>query len=116
MIQKIRERGHQVCLDDFGAGSAGLHDLRQFPVDVVKIDGSYVRRSERSERDGKLLQGMIDICTQLGAKTVAETIESEKQAARMKSMGVTYRQGFYFGKPVALNRLKAPDSGATRAA
>ncbi|RKQ95276.1 EAL domain-containing protein [Maricaulis maris] len=116
VIQKIRERGHQVCLDDFGAGSAGFHYLRDFPADVVKIDGSYIKQFEHSKRDATLLKGMINICRSLGAATVAEMIETEAQATTLKGFGVTYGQGYYFGKPVPLSSLKDPKKNASRAA
>ena len=116
VLQKLRERGHKVCIDDFGAGSAGLHYLRSFDADVVKIDGSYVRNAGRSKRDTILMGGMISMCQQLGIRTVAEMIESETTAALLKSMGVTYGQGFYFGKPVPLETLKDKSKSASRAA
>ena len=116
MIEKIRERGHQVCLDDFGAGAAGFHYLRDFPADIVKIDGSYVKRAGRTERDTTILKGMVDLCSSLGTETVAEMIENESVAKRMKSFGITYGQGYYFGKPVPLKTLTDPRNRATKAA
>lgn len=111
VIQKIRERGHEVCLDDFGAGTAGIQYLRDFPADVVKIDGSFIISSGKSERDRVLLQSMIAMCHALEAKTVAEMIETEAVAKSMKALGVTYGQGYYFGKPVPLQTLKDPRIG-----
>lgn len=116
VIQTVRERGHHVCLDDFGAGYAGFHYLRDFPADVVKIDGSYVKRATSSDRDSAILRGMVDLCNNLGVETVAEFIESKDRAAVMKAMGVTYGQGYYFGKPVPLETLKDPRNIANRAA
>ena len=116
VITKIRERGHAVCLDDFGAGAAGFHYLRDFPADMVKIDGSYVQRAGRSKRDTTLIRGMIDICTALEVDCVAEMIESEASATLMKSLGVRFGQGYYFGKPVPLQNLKDPRINASRVA
>ncbi|MEC9249374.1 MAG: EAL domain-containing protein [Pseudomonadota bacterium] len=116
VIQKIRERGHKVCLDDFGAGAAGFHYLRDFPADIVKIDGSYIKRVGKSDRDTAILESMVDLCTKLGAETVAEMIEDESHAKLMKSLGVTYGQGYYFGKPVPLKTLTDPRNRATKAA
>lgn len=116
VIQKIRERGHHVCLDDFGAGAAGFHYLRDFPADIVKIDGSYVKRAGNTERDTTIIKGMVDLCQQLGTETVAEMIENESMAKRMKSFGITYGQGYYFGKPIPLKTLTDPRNRATKAA
>lgn len=116
VIAKIRERGHKVYLDDFGAGSAGFHYLRDFPADVVKIDGSYIRRASKTARDGVLLRSMVDLCKALDTKVVAEMVETEAQVKTLKSLGVDYAQGYYFGKPVPLKSLSDPRNGAIRAA
>jgi EAL domain-containing protein (putative c-di-GMP-specific phosphodiesterase class I) len=116
IIQKIRERGHEVYLDDFGSGASGFGYLRDFPADAIKIDGSYVRRAEKSDRDMTLIKGMADLCKSLGAKTVAEMIETKSQASQMKAIGITYGQGYYFGKPIPLKMLADPRAKTTRAA
>jgi len=116
VIAKIRERGHKVCLDDFGAGSAGFHYLRDFPADVVKIDGSYIRRATRSDRDMTILKSMVELCIGLETKVVAEMIEDKASAERLKAMGVHYGQGYYFGKPVPLKSLTDPKNVVIRAA
>ncbi|WP_417494687.1 EAL domain-containing protein [Maricaulis sp.] len=116
IIQKIRERGHKVCLDDFGAGAAGFQYLRDFPADIVKIDGSYVRHPQLGERDTAILKGMVSLCRELKLETVAEMIETEQRAKQMQALGVTYGQGYYFGKPIPLKVLTDPRRKSTRAA
>ncbi|MFS2318167.1 EAL domain-containing protein [Maricaulis sp. D1M11] len=116
IIQRIRERGHAVCLDDFGAGSAGFHYLRDFEVDQVKIDGHYIREMSNSQRERVILQHMIGMCSDLGAETVAEMIETEDQARLLKGMNVTYGQGYLFGRPQPLKDLAKPGANAGRAA
>ena len=116
VIQKIRERGHRVCLDDFGAGAAGFQYLRDFPADIVKIDGSYVRHQQLSERDTAILQGMVSVCQALKLDTVAEMIQTEQRAKHMQALGVTYGQGYYFGKPLPLKMLSDPRRIPSRAA
>jgi EAL domain-containing protein (putative c-di-GMP-specific phosphodiesterase class I) len=116
VIQKLRERGHKVCLDDFGAGAAGFQYLRDFPADIVKIDGAYIAKAGSTERDATLLKGMIRLCADMGTETVAEFVESKDRAELMKSLGVTYGQGYYFGKPVPLKTLSDPRNNASRAA
>jgi EAL domain-containing protein (putative c-di-GMP-specific phosphodiesterase class I) len=116
VIQKVRERGHRVCLDDFGTGSASFQYLRDFPADIVKIDGSFVQRVGKTDRDTALLRGMIAVCQDLGAETVAEKVETKAQAAKLKAMGVTLGQGYYFGKPIPLETVLDPNHKANRAA
>jgi EAL domain-containing protein (putative c-di-GMP-specific phosphodiesterase class I) len=116
VIAKIRARGHTVCLDDFGAGVAGINYLRDFPIDMVKIDGSYIRRHDRTERDQRLLGGMVGLVNAMGADAIAESIETEACARHMTSLGVRYGQGYYFGKPVALKELKGSRINPNRAA
>jgi len=116
IIQKIRERGHKVCLDDFGAGAAGFQYLRDFPADIVKIDGSYVRHPQLGERDTAILKGMVSLCRELKLETVAEMIETEQRANQMRELGVSYGQGYYFGKPIPLKVLTDPRRTPSRAA
>ena len=66
VIQKIRERGHKVCLDDFGAGATGFHYLRDFPADIIKIDGSYIKRVAKSDRDTVILEAWSICVPSLG--------------------------------------------------
>jgi EAL domain-containing protein (putative c-di-GMP-specific phosphodiesterase class I) len=116
VIQKIRERGHKVCLDDFGAGAAGFQYLRDFPADIVKIDGSYVRQPQLGERDAAILKGMVSLCRELKLETVAEMIETEQRAKQMLALGVDYGQGYHFGKPIPLKVLADPTRKPSRAA
>lgn len=116
VIQKVRDRGHRICLDDFGTGSASFQYLRDFAADIVKIDGSFVERVGKTDRDTALLRGMIAICQDLGAETVAEKIETKAQATKLKAMGVTLGQGYYFGKPMPLETVLDPNHKANRAA
>jgi len=116
VIQKIRERGHKVFLDDFGVGTAGFGYLRDFPADVVKIDGSFLRRASQNERDATIFKGMVALCTELGAETVAEMIETKDQVQLAKAAGVTFGQGYYFGKPLPLKTLTDPRKTSTKAA
>lgn len=116
VIQKIRERGHKVCLDDFGSGAAGFQYLRDFPADIVKIDGSYVRHPQLGERDLGILKGMVSLCRELKVETVAEMIETEQRAKQMLGLGVNYGQGYCFGKPIPLKLLADPRRKPSHAA
>lgn len=99
LIGTLQKRSVRVCLDDFGAGAASFHYLNALPVDVVKIDGRYIRNALQNRRDKAFLKAMAKLCRELGTATIAEMVETETQAAAMLDLGVTYGQGYLFGKP-----------------
>lgn len=107
--EALRARGVAFCIDDFGAGSAAFRHLRTLRADIVKVDGAYVRGAARSERDRAFVAAMVDLSLAVGAKVVAEQVETEEEAAVMQSLGVTYGQGWLFGRP---GRLPAPAAAA----
>lgn len=98
-IAALREAGAEVGIDDFGAGSAAFRYLRDFRVDHVKIDGSYVRTAGNSAHERGLVAAMRDMAHNVGASAIAEQIETETVAALMAELGVTYGQGYLFGRP-----------------
>jgi EAL domain-containing protein (putative c-di-GMP-specific phosphodiesterase class I) len=99
LIQRLRQAGHQVCLDDFGAGSASLDYLRRLETDVLKFDGRFVKGVGESPRDATLLRRLADLCRELDVATVAEMIETEEVARVVTDLGVEFGQGWLFGKP-----------------
>ena len=101
-IASVRAAGVPVCLDDFGAGSASFRYLRDLRVDLVKIDGAYVQAATQSPQGRAFVGAMRELATSTGAKTVAEMIETEEEAALMRSLGVHFGQGWLFGKPAAI--------------
>ncbi|MFY7776804.1 MAG: EAL domain-containing protein [Elstera sp.] len=99
IIDKLRALEYRVCIDDFGAGAAALHYLRAFKVDVVKLDGVYVKNIQSNDRDRMFVRAILSLCKELGIETTAEMIETEAQAAILTSLGVTHGQGYLFYKP-----------------
>ena len=99
VIQQLRGLGHEMCLDDFGAGFASFQYLQSLHVDYVKLDGQYVRPILDSPRDRVMLTAMVGLCRDLGIHTVAEMIETETQASLLSGIGVAFGQGWLFGKP-----------------
>ena len=99
ILSRIRDFGHQVCLDDFGAGAAGLQYLRELKVDYVKIDGIYIQRALQSKDNRTFLKSIVDLCKALNIKTVGECVETPEQLAFLTDIGVTYGQGWLYGKP-----------------
>jgi len=100
IIQEIRNLGHPVGLDDFGAGSAAFHYLRALKVDHVKIDGSYVRDLRHNQEAVPFLKAIAQLCRELKVATVAEHIENEETVNLLKVYNVRYGQGYHFGKPM----------------
>jgi EAL domain-containing protein (putative c-di-GMP-specific phosphodiesterase class I) len=101
-VDALRALGLPICIDDFGAGAAAFRYLRAFRVDFVKVDGVYVTNAVESERDRGFIAAMVDLARTVGAQVVAERIETEAQAALMRELGVTFGQGYLFGRPGAL--------------
>ncbi len=116
-VQSLRHLGHKVCLDDFGAGAAAFQYLRALEVDVVKIDGAYVRGALESEKSMAFLRAMAGLCHDLGIATVAEMVEDRHSLAFLRACGIGYGQGFLFGRPsLDIGAFEAPRPSAFGAA
>jgi diguanylate cyclase (GGDEF)-like protein/PAS domain S-box-containing protein len=98
-LQKIKDLGVVLALDDFGTGYASLSYLRQFPIDVVKIDRSFTANASAENADLVLLKGIIDLGHALDLNLVAEGIETPEQHTIVRQLGCQQAQGFYFGRP-----------------
>lgn len=99
MILQLRELGCQFALDDFGAGFNSFRHVKEFPVEYLKIDGSFIRNLAGDTVDQSLVRSMIDIAKTLGKKTVAEFVEDRKSLELLHEWGADYAQGYYIGKP-----------------
>jgi EAL domain-containing protein (putative c-di-GMP-specific phosphodiesterase class I)/GGDEF domain-containing protein len=99
LIRELRDKGHHVCLDDFGAGAAAFQYLRALDIDFVKIDGSYVREALSKPNGKSFLKAMASLCADIGIDTIAEMVEDEPVARFLIEAGVKYGQGYLFGKP-----------------
>jgi diguanylate cyclase (GGDEF)-like protein len=100
---ELRTHGVRIALDDFGAGYASLQHLRAFPVDIVKLDRSFVVSS--LEHGSAMLSGLIEIAANLGMETVGEGIEDSDQLDMLRSLHCRYAQGFLFARPMTSERL-----------
>lgn len=107
-IQALQGDGYEVCLDDFGAGSASFQYLHRLNVNYVKIDGAYTRRILTSERDTVMVKNLAQLCRDLNIKVIAEMVEEQAQADRLRNLGIQFGQGYYFGKPAAKPEYDAP--------
>ncbi|MBT5672888.1 MAG: EAL domain-containing protein [Rhodospirillales bacterium] len=98
-IQNFRQVGHKVCLDDFGAGAAAFQYIRDLEVDLVKIDGAYVKGALRTAKSRAFLKAMASLCKDLRINTVAEMVEDEALLSYLQECRVSYGQGYLFGRP-----------------
>jgi EAL domain-containing protein (putative c-di-GMP-specific phosphodiesterase class I) len=98
-IQSLRRKGHMVCLDDFGSGAAAFQYLQALEVDVVKIDGGYVK-SACATAEGKLfLKAMAGLLQELGIAAIAEMVEDDDHLTVIRDCGIGFAQGYVFGRP-----------------
>jgi EAL domain-containing protein (putative c-di-GMP-specific phosphodiesterase class I) len=102
-LSELRSHGVRIALDDFGAGYASLQHLRAFPVDIVKLDRSFVVSS--LQHDSTMLSGLIEMAANLGMETVGEGIEEPRQLDMLRSLHCRYAQGFLIARPMPSDRL-----------
>ncbi|MFN0264888.1 EAL domain-containing protein [Tepidamorphus sp. 3E244] len=100
VVAWIHDLGCKVALDDFGAGYTTYRNLRDLGVDLVKIDGAFMRNLHRSEADQMFVKTLIDLSQNLGIETVAEWVEDERDADLLKQWGAEYIQGHLYGRAV----------------
>jgi diguanylate cyclase (GGDEF)-like protein/PAS domain S-box-containing protein len=96
----IRDLGVRVALDDFGSGYSSLSHLRRFPIDIVKIDKSFVDDVAADGVESAIARSIIDLGRAMQIDTVAEGIEADEQAEALRALGCEYGQGYYFARPL----------------
>ncbi|MCE7792731.1 EAL domain-containing protein [Salipaludibacillus sp. CUR1] len=94
-LNELRKIGIQVAIDDFGTGYSSLSHLKQFPINVLKIDKSFILQNETA-----IIESICDIAEHLKINVMAEGIETQGQLAFLQSINCTYGQGFYFERPI----------------
>jgi EAL domain-containing protein (putative c-di-GMP-specific phosphodiesterase class I) len=99
LIRKLRNIGCGVALDDFGTGLSSLAYLRQLPVTMLKIDGSFVRDILKDPRSESMVRAIAQLARGMSIATVAEYVETDEIRARISTLGVDYGQGFAIGRP-----------------
>jgi diguanylate cyclase (GGDEF)-like protein/PAS domain S-box-containing protein len=102
---RVKALGCLIALDDFGSGLSSFGYLKQLPVDIVKIDGLFVRDINTNEMDRVMVRSINDLAKQLGKVTVAEFVENGQITEHLKALGVDYGQGYAIGHPQPLAEL-----------
>ena len=98
-LERLSRLGVRLAVDDFGTGYSSLSYLQQFPIDVLKIDGSFVT-DEMASSGWSLAQAIVQISHALGLVPIAEGVESEAQVATLASFGCSLAQGYHLGRPM----------------
>jgi diguanylate cyclase (GGDEF)-like protein len=99
MLGRLRERGIHLAIDDFGTGYSSLSNLRQFRIDELKVDQTFVQGLDRDGEDSSIVAAVVNLAHNLGLSAVAEGVETAEQSRRVQLVGCDLAQGFYFAAP-----------------
>jgi predicted signal transduction protein with EAL and GGDEF domain len=106
VLTGLRELGVRIALDDFGTGYSSLEHLRRFPVDVIKIDKTFIDRITGGLRESALARAIVQLGQTMGLATVAEGVETADQAQLLRELGCGYGQGYWFARPMESGELE----------
>ena len=99
-VHRLKDTGVRISIDDFGTGQAAIAYLKDLPIDVIKIDKSYVSGADSSDRDRAIACGMVALAQHLDATVIAEGVETSEQLDMLRSWGSQECQGFLFSPAV----------------
>jgi len=105
-MQRLREQGFSIALDDFGSGVASFGYLRELPVSLVKLDGRFVRDIGRDPAAELVIESLVRVAALRGIRCVAEWVEEEYALERLRALGVHYAQGYLLHRPEPLESLR----------
>jgi EAL domain-containing protein (putative c-di-GMP-specific phosphodiesterase class I) len=107
ILHELHARGLHLAIDDFGTGYSSLARLRYMPVDILKIDRSFVRELDRDEQNASMVSAMIALASNLGMTPLAEGIETEAEWHALTERGCELGQGYFFSRPVPAAEILA---------
>ena len=115
VLQRLRRLNLQICMDDFGTGYSSLSALHRLPIDVIKVDRSFVNALTEGGKPEGIVAAIIGLSRSLGLELIAEGVETEAQAAVLRRLGVQLAQGYHFARPTSLQdcsaALRLPSTG-----
>ncbi len=106
-VGELRAMGVRLAVDDFGTGYNSLARVADLPIDVVKIDRSFVTDIDEKPMNRSIVHAVVGIADALGVTVLAEGVETEREAVSLRALGVDQAQGYHFGRPASLERLLA---------
>lgn len=104
-IQKIREKGIKIYIDDFGTKYSSLNYLFRFPIDGIKIDKSFIDKINESKKELTIIKNMVNLAEEIGIEVVAEGVEEKQQLEALKDINCNKIQGYIFSKPIDSNEI-----------
>ncbi len=99
LMTELQALGCRFALDDFGVGFSSFYYLRELPLDIVKIDGSFIKQLPSNPKDQVFVKALTDMANALGKETIAEFVEDEPTLQLLAELGVNYAQGYHIGRP-----------------
>ena len=105
-VEKLRELGFRIEMDDFGCGYSSLSMLSFLPIDALKLDMQFIRSAFTERKDTRLLDAMIRLAASFKVPTIAEGVETEEQLSALKKMGCDIIQGYYFSRPLPADEFE----------
>ena len=107
VMERLRDKGYKIEMDDFGSGYSSLGTLSSMPVDVLKMDRSFVMNIDHNDKDFRLVELILNIARNLKMPVIAEGVETENQMTLLKNAGCDYVQGYYFSRPLPPEEFEA---------
>ena len=103
MLGQLKDLGVKIAIDDFGTGYSSFSYLHRFPIDILKIDGSFIKTMESNPKSLEIVRALIGLASSLQMEVVAEGVETLDQVERLRDMGCDFAQGYYYSRPIPVD-------------
>lgn len=105
ILEKIKSKGFKISIDDFGTGYSSLNMLQIMPIDIIKIDKSFIDKINKFNNNQNLIEAIMMIAKKMNLKTVAEGVELKEQVEYLKNVKCDLIQGYYYSKAISLDNF-----------